>query len=106
MGPELRSVTDFRFLCVLFLSLWFFIRAKHFSVTTEFDSRADWSQLVMRRVVLKRVNQEAATGDRVIRHRCANRLCINPAHLEIGSKADNKRDDWAHWSYGVDPKFL
>ncbi len=38
----------------------------------------------------------------VIRHRCHNRLCINPAHLEIGSRADNKRDDWDYEANGVD----
>lgn len=63
-------------------------------------------QIEAYRLIYFILNQEAASGDRVIRHRCANRLCINPDHLEIGSKADNKRDDWAHWAYGVDPKFL
>jgi len=28
----------------------------------------------------------------VVRHTCDNRLCCNPAHLEIGSQADNVRD--------------
>ena len=42
----------------------------------------------------------------VIRHRCHNRQCINPAHLEIGSRADNKRDDWEYWANGVDFDFL
>jgi hypothetical protein len=28
----------------------------------------------------------------VVRHACDNRLCCNPAHLEIGSQADNVRD--------------
>ena len=52
------------------------------------------------------LNEEIAARDHVIRHRCHNRLCINPAHLEIGSQADNKRDDWAHWAYGTDPDYL
>ncbi|WP_073146416.1 HNH endonuclease [Litoreibacter ascidiaceicola] len=38
----------------------------------------------------------------MIRHRCHNRLCANPAHLVVGSKADNKRDDWDYWANGVD----
>ena len=47
-----------------------------------------------------------ASRDRVVRHRCHNRLCVNPDHLEIGSQADNKRDDWEHWAYGVDWDYL
>jgi hypothetical protein len=27
---------------------------------------------------------------------------VNPAHLELGTQADNKRDDWEHWAGGVD----
>ena len=35
--------------------------------------------------------------DQVVRHKneCHNRLCCNPAHLEIGSLADNIADMWA-----------
>lgn len=28
----------------------------------------------------------------VVRHKCDNRLCCNPDHLEIGTQADNARD--------------
>jgi hypothetical protein len=28
----------------------------------------------------------------LIRHKCDNRKCVNPEHLEIGTKADNNKD--------------
>ena len=43
-----------------------------------------------------------ASEDHVVRHRCHNRLCVNPEHLELGTQADNKRDDWEFWAGGVD----
>ena len=44
--------------------------------------------------------------DDVVRHRCHERRCINPQHLTIGSRADNKRDDWEHWANGTDLQLL
>ncbi len=48
----------------------------------------------------------AAGFAEVVRHRCHNRLCINPDHLQIGSRADNKHDDWAFKANGVDHRML
>jgi len=31
-------------------------------------------------------------GDWVIRHKCDVRHCVNPDHLEIGTRADNQND--------------
>lgn len=43
-----------------------------------------------------RVAYELSTGQdpvgRVVRHRCDTPGCVNPAHLEIGTYADNSRD--------------
>lgn len=52
------------------------------------------------------LNDVTPSFEEVIRHRCHNRRCINPAHLEMGSRADNKRDDWDYWANGVDYDFL
>jgi hypothetical protein len=47
-------------------------------------------------------NRVALPWTVVVRHRCHNRLCINPAHLVEGDRRDNKHDDWARAAYGVD----
>ena len=52
------------------------------------------------------VTETVASSEDVIRHRCHNRMCLNPEHLEIGSRADNKRDDWEYWANGFDPDYL
>lgn len=44
-----------------------------------------------------RVSWEIAHGeppspDRLVRHRCDNPPCVNPAHLELGDQHDNMRD--------------
>ncbi len=36
-------------------------------------------------------NGEIQKG-KLIRHKCDNRKCVNPEHLEIGTKADNNKD--------------
>lgn len=46
-------------------------------------------------VYVHRVAFEEANGRKpegVVRHKCDNRLCYNPDHLEEGTKLDNSRD--------------
>ena len=40
--------------------------------------------------------------DAEARHRCNNRRCINPEHLEIGSRGENLQDERDFAANGVD----
>jgi hypothetical protein len=42
----------------------------------------------------------------VVRHRCNNRLCINPEHLIAGTHADNLQDEHDFRANGVDFSLL
>ena len=44
--------------------------------------------------------------DDVVRHRCNNRLCINPDHLELGSRGENVQDERDFAANGVDYDLL
>lgn len=46
------------------------------------------------RVVWLLMNGEIPDG-MVVRHKCHNRACCNPSHLELGSRADNVQDMWS-----------
>ncbi|MDR5655120.1 HNH endonuclease [Ruixingdingia sedimenti] len=48
------------------------------------------------------LNDVTPSFEEVIRHRCHNRRCINPDHLDLGSREDNRRDDWDYAANGVD----
>lgn len=63
-------------------------------------------QLPAYRFVYCVVTRTPAAVDEVVRHRCHNRRCVNPEHLLIGSRADNKHDDWDYWANGVDHRLL
>jgi hypothetical protein len=63
-------------------------------------------QVAAYRFIYCTLNEVAPSKDDVVRHKCHERTCINPDHLEIGSRADNKHDDWAYGAYGIDPRFI
>lgn len=48
----------------------------------------------------------AAGYDDVVRHRCNNRRCINPEHLELGSRGENLQDERDFAAHGVDYDIL
>ena len=52
------------------------------------------------------LSRKVASRHLVVRHHCHHRRCVNPEHLELGTQADNKRDDWEHWAGGVDYDWL
>ena len=58
------------------------------------------------RFIFCTMNQEVASYHDVIRHRCHNRLCIKPEHLQKGTRADIQRDDWDNWANGIDHRYL
>ncbi len=58
------------------------------------------------RFIFCALNKEVVSFHDVIRHRCHNRLCINPEHLQKGTRADNRRDDYENFANGVDHRFL
>ncbi|UWR10630.1 HNH endonuclease [Sulfitobacter mediterraneus] len=63
-------------------------------------------QVAAARFVYCVVNREVLSQRIVIRHRCHNERCCRPEHLQTGSAADNKRDDWDYWANGVNYDLL
>ena len=64
------------------------------------------SQYAAYRFIYCALNDVTPSFEEVVRHRCHNRRCINPAHLDIGSRADYKRDGRDFWASGVDIDYL
>jgi hypothetical protein len=59
-------------------------------------------QLPAYRFVFCVLNEVVAGYDDVVRHRCNNRRCINPDHLELGSRGENLQDERDCAANGVD----
>jgi len=58
------------------------------------------------RFILCVLQDHRPARDVVVRHRCANRLCVNPDHLEFGTQHDNFLDHLEHSAYGIDFNLL
>lgn len=52
------------------------------------------------------LNEVTAGYDDVVRHRCDNRRCIHPDHLELGSRGENLQDERDFDANGVDFSLL
>jgi hypothetical protein len=63
-------------------------------------------QLPASRFIFCVLNGVAAGHDDVVRHRCNTRRCINPEHLEIGSRGENLQDERDFSANGVDFSLL
>ena len=63
-------------------------------------------QLPAYRFIFCVLNEVRAGYDDVVRHRCNNRRCINPEHLEIGSRGENLQDEREFSANGVDFSLL
>lgn len=59
-------------------------------------------QMPAYRFVFCILNEVVAGYDDVVRHRCNNKRCINPAHLELGSRGENLQDEREFAANGVD----
>ncbi len=59
-------------------------------------------QLPAYRFIFCILNGVVAGYDDVVRHRCNNRRCINPDHLELGSRGENLQDERDFSANGVD----
>jgi hypothetical protein len=59
-------------------------------------------QMAAYRFIFCILNEVVAGYDDVVRHRCDNRRCINPNHLEFGSRGENLQDERDFDANGVD----
>lgn len=59
-------------------------------------------QLAAYRFIFCVLNEVMAGYDDVVRHRCDNRRCINPDHLELGSRGENLQDERDFDANGID----
>lgn len=52
----------------------------------------DRKQEYVHRIAWMIVNDQRVPDGLVVRHKCDNRRCCNPTHLELGTQVDNMRD--------------
>lgn len=74
--------------------LWMSTKNKHGYGLISIGRKGE-GQLLAHRVAWEVANGRIPKGTWVVMHVCDMPACVNPAHLKLGTQADNMRDMWA-----------
>lgn len=64
-----------------------------------FPTHSDKAHRVSWRIHFGEIPESDDYHGTCVRHKCANRKCVNPEHLELGTVGDNNRDTVRHGAF-------